>query len=125
MRAAVLLRAATPAFRVDASGVETPVFWLAPSGLSLGVLRMNDATVRRLVRDRIADGRLPRNRGGAVSATNGTDEGCDACSTPVSPEEVLYRVAHEGFRQIRVHATCFAIWRDERNKMTSGLATLD
>jgi hypothetical protein len=64
MRTAVLLHAATPAFRVDASGVETPVFWLAPSGLSLGVLRMNDAT-------------------------------------------------------------CFGVWRDERNKMTSGLATLD
>jgi hypothetical protein len=86
---------------------------------------MNDATVRQLVRDRIADGRLPRNRGGAISATNGADERCDACSTPVSPEEVLFKIAHEGFRQIRVHATCFSVWRDERYKMTSGQAALD
>ncbi len=86
---------------------------------------MNDATVRQLVRDRIADGRLPRNRGGAISATNGGDERCDACSTPVSPEEVLLKIAHEGFRRIRVHASCFSVWRDERNKMTSGQAVLD
>lgn len=86
---------------------------------------MNDATVRRLVRAKIADGRLPRHRGGAVTATYGADEGCDACSTPVAPEEVLYRVTHQGVRQIRLHASCFAVWREERNKMTSGRATLD
>ena len=40
-------------------------------------------------------------------------------------QEVLYRITHEGFKQIRVHATCFAIGRDERNKMTSGQAALD
>lgn len=31
---------------------------------------MNDATVRRVVRDKIADGRLPVDRTGSVSATN-------------------------------------------------------
>jgi len=78
---------------------------------------MNDANVRQLVRDKIADGRLPRSPAGAVSATNGTGQECDACSTPVSHDDVLYRLAHEGFTQLRVHATCFAIWRDERKRM--------
>ena len=32
---------------------------------------MNDATVRQLVRSKIADGTLPRNRIGSVSATYG------------------------------------------------------
>jgi hypothetical protein len=86
---------------------------------------MSDAIVRRLVRDKIADGRLPRNPAGAVSAKNGADEKCDACSTPVSHEEVLYKLAQEGFKQIRFHATCFAVWRDERRNMTSVRAALD
>jgi hypothetical protein len=42
---------------------------------------MNDAFVRRVVRAKIEDGRLPRSRLGAVSATNGTNERCDACAT--------------------------------------------
>lgn len=80
---------------------------------------MNDATVRRVVQDKIADGRLPGDRAGSVSATNGTDEGCSVCSEPVSLEEVLYRLAHARLGRFVFHATCFAIWRDERNKMTS------
>jgi hypothetical protein len=86
---------------------------------------MNDSTVRQLVRDKISVDRLPRDRRGAVSATNGTNERCDACSAPISPDEVLVRVSQEGSRRFAFHATCFAIWRDERNKMTSGRATLD
>jgi hypothetical protein len=42
---------------------------------------MNDAFVRRVVRAKIEDGRLPRSRLGAVSETNGTNERCDACAT--------------------------------------------
>jgi hypothetical protein len=86
---------------------------------------MNDDTVRRLVREKITDGRLPRNSAGAVSATNGTGQNCDACSTPVSHEEVLYKLGLAGFKQVRFHATCFAVWRDERRNMTSVRAALD
>jgi hypothetical protein len=86
---------------------------------------MNDATVRRVVRDKIADGRLPVDRTGSVSATNGTAEICSVCSEPVSLEEVLYRLAHERSGRFVFHATCFAIWRDERNKMTSSQADRD
>jgi len=80
---------------------------------------MNDATLRRIVRDKISVDRLPRDRRGAVSTTNGTNERCDACSVPIPPEEVLVRVSHEGARRFAFHTACFAIWRDERNKMIS------
>ena len=86
---------------------------------------MNDATVREVVRDKIAHGRLPRDRVGLVRATNGTDEICDVCSTPASPEDELYKIARKGSRGFVFHATCFAIWRDERNKMSAGPAVLD
>jgi hypothetical protein len=52
---------------------------------------MNDTAVRQVVRDKLAHGRLPRDRAGAVRATNGTYEVCDVCSTPVSPEDVTQR----------------------------------
>ena len=86
---------------------------------------MNDTTVRLVVRDKIADGRLPRNRAGAVSATNGADERCDACSTSVSPEEVLIKLSHLGSGRFVFHTMCFAIWREERNTMTSVRASFD
>jgi len=80
---------------------------------------MSDATLRRVVREKIADGRLPRDHIGAVSATNGTDEICCVCSEPVSPEEVLYRLAVERFGRFVFHTTCLAVWRDERHRMTA------
>ena len=86
---------------------------------------MNLTTVRQLVRVKIADGLLPRDRIGSVSATNGTNATCDACAAAVSPEEVLYKIAREGTSGFVFHASCFAIWRTERNSMTSARAALD
>jgi hypothetical protein len=83
---------------------------------------MNEATVHRAVRDKIAAGRLPRDRTGAVSATYGTDQVCDACSVPVSPEEVMYKLARADSEGFVFHATCFAIWRHERNLVLSARA---
>ena len=86
---------------------------------------MSDATVRRVVRDKIADGRLPGDRTGSVSVTNGTDEICNVCSEPVSRDVVLYRLGHARTGTFVFHATCFAIWRDERNKMAAAQAARD
>ncbi len=84
---------------------------------------MNAATVHRVVRAKIAAGRLPRDRIGAVSATYGTDQRCDACSSSVSAEEVVYKIARPDSAGFVFHATCFAIWRHERNSMASVRAT--
>ncbi len=86
---------------------------------------MNDAAVRRVVRGKIADGRLPRDRIGRVSATYGADEVCAACSASVPSSEVLYRLTRADSDGFMFHATCFAIWKDERNSMTSMRAALD
>jgi hypothetical protein len=86
---------------------------------------MNDTAVRLVVRDKLAHGRLPRDRAGAVRTTNGNDEVCDACSRPVSAEDVLYKITRERSRAFLFHASCFAIWRDEQNSMSAGPAILD
>ena len=80
---------------------------------------MNDAAVRRVVRSKIVQGTLPRDRIGAVSATYGFDEVCDACSASVSPEQVQYKLDRAGSYGFVFHSACFAIWRDERNSMLS------
>jgi len=85
---------------------------------------VNDA-VRRVVRDKISDGRLPRDRMGAVSASHGTDRLCDACSLSISPEEVVYKLLRMGSDGFVFHATCFAVWRYEQNSMTSVRSALD
>jgi len=85
---------------------------------------VNDA-VRRVVRDKISDGRLPRDRMGAVSASHGIDRLCDACSLSISPEEVVYKVLRMGSDGFVFHATCFAIWRYEQHSMTSVRSALD
>lgn len=86
---------------------------------------MNDATVRRVVRDKIAVGTLPRDRLGVVSATFGAHETCDACAGSVSPPDILYKLVRANSVGFVFHATCFAIWRAERNSMTSIRAALD
>ncbi len=89
-------------------------------------MKMNDATVHRVVRSKIVDGRLPRDRVGAVSATNGADEICDACAASVAPGEVLYTLSRAGSGGFVFHRECFGIRRDERNRIVSaGLGVLD
>lgn len=78
---------------------------------------MNDATVRQVVRNKIADGTLPRDRVGSVSATYGADQVCDACSGPITPERILYKLNRAGSLVLLFHSECFTIWRDERNRL--------
>ena len=88
-------------------------------------LKMDEASIRLMVRAKIEDGRLPRSRSGAVSAMSGNNRKCDGCSAPARPEDVLIRLSLGDAGRFAVHATCFAIWRDERDKITSGRAILD
>lgn len=67
----------------------------------------------RLIRNKIANGNLPRGALGAVSQTNGSHEVCAACTQHVSPTDVLYRVYGAGYRRFHFHHACFAVWRGE------------
>lgn len=69
---------------------------------------MDDAVRRQKIQDRIADGRLPNDKIGRVSATYGTGEACDACSLAVSTEQVLYRLGRLGVQELIFHNACFA-----------------
>jgi hypothetical protein len=74
---------------------------------------MEQDTFRRLIRDKLAEGNLPRGVLGGVSQTYGSSEVCDACAKHVSPSDVLYRVYEAGYRLFHFHRACFSIWRGE------------
>jgi hypothetical protein len=80
---------------------------------------MNEAVLRENVRSRLADGRLPHDRIGRVSATYGAGEVCDACAALVSTGQVLYRLQRAGVRQplILFHSACFSMWKAERDRL--------
>jgi hypothetical protein len=78
---------------------------------------MDNIVRRQNIRDRIADGRLPNDKIGRVSATYGIGEVCDACSLGVSTEQVLYRLGRLGVRELIFHNACFAMWKLERDRM--------
>jgi len=86
---------------------------------------MDDATRRQKIRDRLADGCLPNDKIGRVSATYGTGEACDACSLPVLTEQVLYRLGRLGVGELKFHNACFAIWKVERDRMYPSRAAAD
>jgi hypothetical protein len=67
----------------------------------------------RLIRNKLAEGYLPRGALGAVSQTNGSSEICDACAKHVSPSDVLYRVYGASYRRFHFHRACFSVWRGE------------
>ena len=74
---------------------------------------MEQDTLRRLIRNKLAGGNFPRGALGAVSQTYGSHEVCDACTTHVPPSDVLYRVYGVGYRRFHFHRACFSIWRGE------------
>jgi len=74
---------------------------------------MEQDTVRRRIRNKLADRNLPRGVLDGVSQTYGSSEVCDACAKHVSPSDVLYRVYGAGYRRFHFHRACFSIWRGE------------
>jgi hypothetical protein len=78
---------------------------------------MDDAVVRQRIRRRIADGTLPRDGLGALSATNGAGETCDACAVLVSTRQTLDKLARVDPPVLQFHSECFWIWRVERNRV--------
>jgi len=85
---------------------------------------MNDATVRQVVRSKIADGRLPRDRIGKVSASTGLTNYATHALRQSRLKQYCNKLVRAGSDGFVFHATCFTIWRDERNSMTSVRAAL-
>ena len=75
---------------------------------------MNSASIRQLVRQKLADGRLPQNSIPRVWGGPSSGEACQACEEIIPPTEFIIEGISENGRGIQLHVECFYIWDDER-----------
>lgn len=77
---------------------------------------MDTVFLRQTIRQKLKDGRLPYNHIPRVWGGPGALETCDACETPITPDEMLMEgITLEGGRKpLQLHVTCFGIWDSER-----------
>jgi hypothetical protein len=100
---------------VGAGGVEAPMNLARRTGHAL-MASMNHESLRLLIRQKLADGRLPckclpRIWGGASHG-----ETCGACDEIIEGREMSIEGIElaNGRTDVQLHAQCFYLWNDER-----------
>jgi hypothetical protein len=71
---------------------------------------MTKPTLRLMIHDKLADGRLPHNFIPRIGGGLGNGETCDACAEPVTKAQVLMEGLSGKDRGVQFHATCFHVW---------------
>jgi hypothetical protein len=66
-----------------------------------------------LVRERVADHRLPTEIPLATWVRCGARECCDGCGLPIADVEVAYELEWLDDRVVRMHANCHGLWLGE------------
>jgi hypothetical protein len=76
---------------------------------------MHDDALRVIIRNKLADGRLPQdNVKWLVRAPNSNGYRCDACSLDVLAQQHLIQGATGLGATFRFHLLCFYLWDEER-----------
>ena len=76
---------------------------------------MEQETLRRLIRNKLADGRLPQNSIPRLWGGAGNGETCDACEEVITKAQfVMEGVSTTGGLGIQFHVGCLHIWDAER-----------
>jgi len=80
---------------------------------------MDEDLIRRLIRLRITDRRLPRSRAIRYRDTSGDGKLCEACDLPVDPNQraILAMVSLEGM-SVRFHVDCCKLWEQEEQALS-------
>lgn len=76
---------------------------------------MEPESLRRLIRNKLADGRLPQDSIPRVWGGAGNAETCDACEETITKVQfVMEGVSATGGKGIQFHVGCFHMWDAER-----------
>jgi hypothetical protein len=76
---------------------------------------MDQDSTRLLIRQKLADGRLPYNSIPRLWGGPGAGETCDACEEKVAiPALVMEGIAIGGHKPLQLHVQCFYLWDAER-----------
>ena len=71
---------------------------------------MDKPTLRLMIHDKLADGRLPYNYIPRVGGGPGNGETCDGCAEPVTQAQVLMEGLSGRDRGVQFHDACFYVW---------------
>jgi hypothetical protein len=77
---------------------------------------MDQEALRRLIRRKLQDGRLPLDGIRRVWSSPSAGETCDACDTVLAQDQLLMEgiTLDLGRRPVRMHVRCFQVWEHER-----------
>jgi hypothetical protein len=74
-----------------------------------------DPLMRRLIKLRLEDGRLPRGPVTEILDGPGNGRPCDACGGPLARhQKAVSGIVLEDWRSIQLHVDCFQVWDIER-----------
>jgi hypothetical protein len=78
---------------------------------------MDHDSLRLLIREKLADGRLPRESITEIWGGPSTEETCGACDKRIERRQSLIEGIDpaSGRTNIQVHAQCFYLWDAERD----------
>ena len=72
---------------------------------------MDKPTLRLMIHDKVADGRLPHHYIPRVGGGLGNGETCDGCGEAVTKTQVVMEgLSGQARRGVKFHAACFSVW---------------
>ena len=74
---------------------------------------MEPEFVRRTIREKLGDGRLPQKTLAKVWGGDGNGEMCLACDTPVESSEFVMKGAGADETAVQFHVRCLYYWHSE------------
>jgi hypothetical protein len=77
---------------------------------------MDQEALRRLIRRKFQDGRLPHDGIKRIWSSPSNGETCDACDTVLAHDQMLMEgiTLDLGRRPFKLHVRCFQVWEHER-----------
>ena len=71
---------------------------------------MDQPTLRLMIHDKVADGRLPHHYIPRVGGGLGNGETCDGCGELVTKTQVVMEGLSGKDRDVQFHVACFYVW---------------
>jgi hypothetical protein len=75
---------------------------------------MDQQSLRTLIRNKLADGRLPQNSIPRVWGGPGNNETCVACELLIEKNQFVMEGIGEAMKAVQFHVRCFYYWDSER-----------
>ena len=77
------------------------------------------SSVETRIRERVRDGRLPRQDAtGTWAALRGTNARCAGCDEPVSYDQIEYELLFEDGARVTLHLACMRFWAHLKEAMS-------